>query len=82
MLFKSTFHAGIQDGSTTLTFRRWKRPQIKVGNQYTVGRIGLIRVIALTEVAVDSITTVDARRSGFPTGQALKKVNATASRAH
>ena len=74
MLFKSTFHAGIQDGSTTLSFRRWKRPQVKVGNQYTVGRIGLIRVIALNEVSAGSITTVDAHRSGFPTSQALKRV--------
>jgi len=74
VLFKSTFHAGIQDGSTTLSFRRWKRPHVKVGNQYSVGRIGLIHVLAINEIALESITTVDARRSGFPTSQALKKV--------
>ena len=30
-------HDGLRDGTITLTFRNWKRPQAKVGGRYRTG---------------------------------------------
>ena len=38
MQFARETHAGIADGTVTLTFRRWARPQAKVGGRYRIGR--------------------------------------------
>lgn len=32
--FEGRFRAGIQDGTVTVTFRRWKRPQAVAGHRY------------------------------------------------
>jgi len=71
VLFKREFHAGLADGSITLTFRRWKRPQVRVGGRYEVGGIGLLQVDAIDPVRVESITAGQARKAGFPDRAAL-----------
>ena len=65
MLFTKEFWPGLADGSITLTFRRWSRPQVKVGGSYrTPG--GMIKVTALSQQTIRSITAADARRCGQP----------------
>jgi hypothetical protein len=64
MLFKQRFWPGLADGSITLTFRTWTRPQAKVGGRYRTPA-GVLVVDAIEEVPVASITDEDARRAGF-----------------
>lgn len=70
MLFKREYHAGLRDGSITLTFRRWSRPQVKAGGRYHYP-FGKLEVDALRQVKVRDIRTADARRSGFASRDAL-----------
>ena len=70
MLFKRAFHAGLRDGSITLTFRRWSRPQVKAGGRYRYA-FGQLEVDRLEQVRVSAIRAADARRSGFPDVEAL-----------
>ena len=63
MLFTKRFWPGLADGSITLTFRRWTRPQVRVGGCYhTPG--GDVVVHALSQVPIASISPADARRAG------------------
>ncbi|HEX9854778.1 MAG TPA: hypothetical protein VGC47_05645 [Acidimicrobiia bacterium] len=70
MLFQKRFWEGIRDGSITLTFRRWKRLQVLVGNRYRTP-IGLIEVEAVDIVDPASITDDEAQRSGHGSAEAL-----------
>ena len=65
LLFQKRFHAGLRDGSVTLTFRRWKKPLVRPAGRYRCHPIGVLEVDTLTQVTVAEITTEDARRSGF-----------------
>ena len=64
MLFQQRFHAGLFDGSITLTFRAWSRPQVKAGNRYQTPA-GLLEVESVEAVRVASISDEDARQAGF-----------------
>ena len=64
MLFKQRFWPGLADGSVTLTFRRWTRPQVKVHGRY-VTPAGVLEVEDVREIEPADITDDDARRAGF-----------------
>jgi hypothetical protein len=65
LLFQKRFHAGLVDGSVTLTFRRWARPHVKVGGRYRCHPIGVLVVDRIRRIRLADITAADARRSGF-----------------
>lgn len=65
MLFKTRFHAGIRDGTVTLTFRSWQRPRVLPGRRYRFDGRGVIEVESIEEVPLTAIGESDARRSGF-----------------
>jgi hypothetical protein len=70
MLFEQRFWPLIADGTVTVTFRRWKRPQVVAGRRYrTPG--GIVEVERVTTVEAASITRADAERSGYPSPDAL-----------
>ena len=71
LLFKKAFFEGLTSGTTTLTFRRWSKPHVKVGGRYRCHPIGVLEVDELTVVTVKSITARDARDAGFPSRDAL-----------
>ena len=70
MLFAQWSWAGIQDGSITVTFRRWKRPQAIAGNVYRTPA-GRIAVTAVDVIGPGDITDADAIASGYPSAAAL-----------
>lgn len=70
MLFPQRLAGAIADGSVSLTFRRWKRPQAKVGGRYrTPG--GFIDVDAIDVVDEADITDAEARRAGYASARDL-----------
>jgi len=64
MLMQMRFREPIARGEVTLTFRRWKRPQVVAGNTYRTAA-GRIVVDAIDVVDPARITNADARRAGF-----------------
>lgn len=62
--------AAVESGELTLTFRRWKRPQVVAGRLYrtVVGRLAIDEVDV---VPARSISADDARRAGYPSVAAL-----------
>jgi hypothetical protein len=64
--------AGIADGSITVTFRTWARPQAKIGGRYRIGGM-LIEATDVRQVRVTEITDEDARRAGATDRAALVK---------
>jgi hypothetical protein len=65
LLFQKRFHAGLLDGSTTLTFRRWAKPLVRAGGRYRCHPIGVLEVVGIDRVQVAAISEGDARRAGF-----------------
>jgi hypothetical protein len=70
MLFEKRLREGIHAGTTTVAFRRWKRPQVAVGGSYRTG-LDTIRMVAVDVVQPAAVTGDDARRAGFESPQAL-----------
>jgi hypothetical protein len=72
MLFTQHAAAGLANGTITLTFRTWSRPQARVGGHYrTLGL--LLEVDAVSRVDPSSISDADARRAGYESADALRK---------
>jgi hypothetical protein len=71
LLFTADAHAALASGAVTVTFRLWKRPQVKVGGRYRVGVVTLV-VDELDQCRVGEITRADVRRAGFADVDALR----------
>jgi hypothetical protein len=71
MLFEIRFRDAVQDGSVTITFRRWKRVQAIAGHRYRTA-VGMIEVEQVDVVDPAKITNADARRSGYPSADAVR----------
>ncbi len=79
LLFQKRFHAGLVDGSVTLTFRQWPKARVKAGGRYRVHPIGVVEVEEIRATTVGALTEDDARRSGFTGLAALKEYLAQVS---
>ena len=64
MLIEQRLGAGIQDGSITVIFRRWKRRQVVAGNTYRTAA-GRVVIDEVTKVAPSRIRRVDALAAGY-----------------
>src|SRR3954470_24853636 len=71
MLFEQRFWPLIFDGSVTVTFRRWRRPQAVAGGRYRTPA-GIIEAERVDVVTAERITDRDARRSGYPSADAVR----------
>jgi hypothetical protein len=70
MLFPKKVWAGLQDGSVTLAFRRWKQPAAKSGaTQRFAG--GVLAFEAVSLVTLKAITAAEARLAGYEGRQDL-----------
>ena len=70
MLFEQRFWPLIADGSVTVTFRRWKRPQVVAGRRYRTPA-GIVEADRVATVDPGAITKADAKRAGYPSPAAL-----------
>jgi hypothetical protein len=62
---------GVADGSVTLAFRRWRRPDVRVGSEFrTVA--GVVRVDAVSVVDPEAITDAEAVAAGHPDADRLR----------
>jgi hypothetical protein len=61
--FSPDLRDAVLDGSITLTYRLWQRPQVKVGNRYRVGP-GAIEIDDMDLVPFAAVTRADVRRCG------------------
>jgi hypothetical protein len=61
--FSRELRAGVASGDITVSFRLWKRPQVKVGNRYAVEGAE-IEIDAIELVPFSSVTRADVRQSG------------------
>ena len=64
MQFLSELRDRIRRGEITCSVRLWQRSHVKVGGRYAMPP-GRIVVTAVTEMSLEDITPVLARRSGF-----------------
>jgi hypothetical protein len=64
MLIEKRLWAGIQDGSITVMFRRWKRRQVTAGNTYRTAA-GRLVVDEVTEIVPSRIRRADALAAGY-----------------
>jgi hypothetical protein len=64
VLFKQRFWAGLQDGSVTVAFRRWKRPTVRAGGTLQSPG-GLLAIDSVEIVGVDAIDDDDAAAAGY-----------------
>lgn len=71
MLFEKRFWPGLADGSITVTYRRWLRPQVVAGRSYrAAGQI--LDVSSVREVDEAAITYDDAIAAGYPDAASLR----------
>jgi hypothetical protein len=70
MQFEPRLRAGLHDGSITVAFRRWRRPQVVAGHQYRTG-LGMVLAETVDIVAPADITPAQARDAGFPSVDSL-----------
>jgi hypothetical protein len=79
--FSRELRADVLSGDITVTFRLWRRPQVKPGGRYRVGT-GLIEVDAIELVPFAAIDESDLRRSGEADLEALRRRAAHAGPVH
>ncbi len=77
MQFSPDLREGVLDGSITLTYRLWTRPQVKVGGRYRLGP-GAIEVDDMELVPFDSVTPAEVRRCGERDRESLRSRTAHA----
>lgn len=64
MLFPKQHWAGLQDGSITVAFRRWRQPAVKAGGSQRFAG-GVLAFDEVRAVTLKSITAAEARRAGY-----------------
>ena len=72
MEFSKELHDDIAAGDITVSYRLWRRPPVKVGGRYRVGR-GAIEVDGIALVPFADISEADVRRAGEPDREALRR---------
>jgi hypothetical protein len=70
--FSRELRAGVASGEVTVSFRLWKRPQVKVGNRYPVEGVQ-IEIDSMELVPFSSISRADVRRAGEPDRETLRR---------
>ena len=72
LLFKKKFLPAIRRGEKTQTIRLWKHRRLRAGQRSYIPGAGHVRIAAVEEVDLDTLTDDDAQRDGFDTAGALR----------
>jgi hypothetical protein len=72
MLFTKDAASGLANGTITLTFRTWTRPQARAGGRYRTWGL-LLEVDDVRRIDPGSITDADARRAGYDSADELRR---------
>ena len=72
MEFSRELREDVLAGRITVSFRRWRRPQVKVGGQYRVGD-GRVEVESVELMPFGVIDDEDVRRAGETDREALRR---------
>jgi len=64
MLLRQATLTGIQKGTITQSFRKWKRPTVKAGGTL-VTRIGLLSIHVVDKINLEDLTEKDAMEAGY-----------------
>jgi hypothetical protein len=70
LIIRHRFLDGIQKGTVTLAFRRWRRPSVKPGGTLLTAA-GLLHIGNIEIVAVEDISGADAKRAGYDDRESL-----------
>jgi hypothetical protein len=79
--FSRELRASVLSGDITVTFRLWRRPQVKPGGRYRVGN-GQIEVDSVDLVPFAFIDNTDVRRAGETDLESLRRRAAHAGPIH
>ncbi len=74
MQFTKPYKEAIVAGKVTTSFRRWKKPQVKVGGEYNIPPYGAIRVTNMTMLALQDASRKAIRDSGSTSIDELSKL--------
>ena len=72
MQFSPDLRHGVSSGRITVSFRLWKRPQVKVGGRYPVGS-ATIEIDDIDVMPFHAITAADIRRAGEKDRETLRR---------
>lgn len=72
MLFERRLRDGIHDGSITVAYRCWVRPQVRVGGRYRTG-LDTIEVTAVEQVDAAVLSDGDVVAAAYPSAEALRR---------
>ncbi len=72
LLFKKKFLPAIREGRKTQTIRLWKHRKMRAGQRSYILGAGYIRITAVDQVQLDTLTDDDARPDGFETAEQLR----------
>jgi len=72
MEFSRELRDDVIAGDITVSFRLWRRPKVRVGGRYPVGRV-YIEIDSVELIPFSLITTADVRRSGEPDRESLRR---------
>lgn len=81
MEFSRELRPAVLAGEITLTFRLWRRPQVRNGGRYRVGD-GQIEVDSIELIPFAFIDDVDVRRAGETDRESLRRRAAHAGPIH
>jgi hypothetical protein len=70
MILRQRFLEGIQKGTITLAFRRWRRPSVKSGGTLLTAA-GLLHIGDIEIVSEKDISSADAKRAGYDSRDSL-----------
>ncbi len=72
MQFSPDLRDGVSSGRITVSFRLWRRPQVKVGGRYPVGS-ATIEIDDIDLMPFHAITAADIRRAGERDRETLRR---------
>jgi hypothetical protein len=79
--FSRELREDVMAGDITLSFRLWRRPQVRVGGRYAVGP-AIIEIDSIELVPFSTVTTADLVRAGEQDLEALRRRTAHAGPVH